>query len=1186
MNLDKETKKDSKEIIEMIKKSSNSYKKEQKNVSMKKHSKSPKNISKKMSPKKKERLNEKILEMLEKMEILMKKKGDIFVSRIYLKAQNTILSETEDITDVEQLKGKPNIGPSIIAKAEEYVNTGTLAILEKEKEDPVNILTEIHGIGPKKAKDLVEKGIKKIEDFKGREDELLNNVQKLGLKYYEDINKRIPRNEIDEFKSIFDKEFKKVAEEDSKYEIVGSYRRGAKTSGDIDVIITSKNQDVFKNFVDSMRETGIILEILSYGNTKALVIAKMKDKPTARRVDFMYSTPEEYPFAILYFTGSKAFNTVMRGHALKLGVSLNEHGFYEKQKGKEKGEKLKKIMNSEEDIFEFLHLKYKKPEHRIDGRSIETTIPIIEENKNTEKNSPSCYNSCETVPNGQCATGCSPSWTSNKLIKTRNFCTCNIEGIDCKVHICNEQEKLEKILKQSKEKKKRTKKEPKEKKAPGEKRKYTRKIKIDKREPGSKTPEKILKIDANELPEIVPIIKYEEMKEKKSKNDKGSQKAKLNLTKKRRINIVKDNIDNNMDADRAKLLFDKLTKEGFTAIENLDENELENMIKVANDKYYNKEPLATDNEYDIVKEYLERKFPRNQVVKEIGAKVKKFKVTLPYEMPSMDKIKPDTNALPNWKGKYKGPYVLSCKLDGVSGMYSTEGEEAKLYTRGDGKIGQDITHLLNVLNLPNTNGHVVRGEFIILKSVFEEKYSKKFANARNLVSGIINSKTIDDKAKDLHFVAYEVIKPELKPTDQMKLLQELNFKVVKNQLEKDITNDLLSDILLDWRNNYEYEMDGVIVANDKIHMRKSGNPDHAFAFKMVISDQLAEAKVIDVLWTPSKSGFLKPRVRIEPIRLGGVTIEYATGFNGNFIETNKIGVGATITIIRSGDVIPYIKSITVPAEQAKMPDVPYHWNDTHVDIILDDVSQDVTVLEKNITAFFTTLGVDGLSAGNVKRLMKAGFNSVPRILHMKKEDYENVEGFKEKMINKIYNGIQDKIKSATLIDIMVASNLFGRGIGMKKIKPIMETYPNILTTTENDQQKMEMLMTVPNIGKENAKSFVENIDKFKSFLKEAKLESKLDSKSTQQSKKSSEKKESINKNHPLYSKKIVMTKVRDKYIIEQLEKIGAIMENTMSKSTDILIVKSHDDDSNKVKKAKEMKLPIFTPAEFVKKYDL
>ena len=78
----------------------------------------------------------------------------------------------------------------------------------------------------------------------------------------------------------------------------------------------------------------------------------------------------------------------------------------------------------------------------------------------------------------------------------------------------------------------------------------------------------------------------------------------------------------------------------------------------------------------------------------------------------------------------------------------------------------------------------------------------------------------------------------------------------------------------------------------------------------------------------------------------------------------------------------------------------------------------------------------------------------------------------------------------------------------------------------------------------------------------------------------------IKKDHILNGKKIVMTKVRDKYIIEQLEKVGATLENNISKNTDILIVKSYDDVSNKVNKAKEMKLPIFTPADFVKEYDL
>ena len=184
--------------------------------------------------------------------------------------------------------------------------------------------------------------------------------------------------------------------------------------------------------------------------------------------------------------------------------------------------------------------------------------------------------------------------------------------------------------------------------------------------------------------------------------------------------------------------------------------------------------------------------------------------------------------------------------------------------------------------------------------------------------------------------------------------------------------------------SYTYEIDGIIVADDNIHPRTSGNPKHAFAFKMVLSDQVAEAHVVDVLWSPSKDGYLKPRVQIVPVKLG-VTITYVTGFNGSFIETNKIGIGAVIMLVRSGDVIPYIKSVSVPAEKPKMPDIKYIWNETHVDIMLKDKSQDSTVLEKNITGFFKGLEVDGLG-GNVTKIVNAGFDSIPKVLHMSKDD--------------------------------------------------------------------------------------------------------------------------------------------------------------------------------------------------------
>ena len=621
--------------------------------------------------------------------------------------------------------------------------------------------------------------------------------------------------------------------------------------------------------------------------------------------------------------------------------------------------------------------------------------------------------------------------------------------------------------------------------------------------------------------------------------------------------------------------------EGINALENIPEQRYVTIIQKANDAYYNNKPLMTDNEFDIVKEYFEKKFPNNPVLQTIGAPITKNKVSLPYNMPSMDKIKPDTDALDKWMKKYTGNYVLSCKLDGVSGMYTTEDNTQKLYTRGDGTIGQDITHLLPALNLPKVKDIVVRGEFIISRTKFEEKYKSRFANPRNLVAGIINSKTIDNKIHDMDFVAYEVIKPVLCPSDQMKLLEKYGFNTVRNLQMATLTNELLSQLLIDWRSNYEYEIDGIIVSNNKKYARTEKNPEHSFAFKMVISDQVAEAKVVDVIWNASKSGYLKPRVRIEPIHIGGVKIEYATGFNGKFIESNKIGIGAVIQLIRSGDVIPYIKSVTTEAEQAKMPNVPYHWNETNVDIILDNIEDDTTVKEKNITSFFVGIQVEGLSTGNVKRLMNAGYDSILKIIHMKKEDYEGIEGFQTKMINKIYNGIQERLKESTLVEIVAASNLLGRGIGKRKLEPIFEKYPNLFTLLISNEELKVMLLSVNGIGEENARSIVENMKKMKTFLAEANLLYKL---CNEQSKQTIKTKKSQVDDHILNGKNIVMTKVRDANIISELSKYGGKLENTITKNTFVLITKSHDDVSSKIKKANELGIPIRTPLEFTKKY--
>ena len=978
------------------------------------------------SSKNMKRYNEELISILNEIDDLLSKKGEHFRAKAYRQASESIIIYEGDIVTVEDLKNIPKIGKTTLNKLSEYINTGKIVMLDNERNDPINILTKVYGIGPKKAKEFVDKGINSIEDLK-KNTELLNNAMKIGLTYYEDIEKRIPRDEIDIYKEVFGNVFSKVTPPNSSFEIVGSYRRNAKTSGDIDLIITNKDNDhnAFIKFIDALIEEEIIIEVLSRGNSKSLTITKIDDKP-ARRVDFLYASPDEYPFSILYFTGSKIFNTIQRQRALKLGYTLNEHGLYHIENGK-KTTKVEKVFETEKDIFKFLGMEYIEPQNRIDSRS----------------------------------------------------------------------------------------------------------------------------------------VKYIAHKKRKININKTLKKSKKSL--------IRDNID----------LF---KKEGISILKTLSEDELSNMLRQANNAYYcDSIPIMNDNEYDILRETTLSMYPENEAALEghtnCNMDVDKKKVTLPYEMWSMDKIKPDTNALSNWQTKYTGPYVLSCKLDGVSGLYSTEGDESKLYTRGNGKIGQDVSHLIPYLNLPKDKNVVLRGEFIIKKSVFETNYKEKFANPRNFVAGVINQKKLEpEKYNNIDFVIYEVIKPSLKPSEQFAYAESLNnINIVKYVNHEKINNNLLSDLLVEWRNNYDYEIDGVICIDDKIYERISGNPEYAFAFKMVLSDQIAEAKVLDVIWTPSKDGYLKPRVQIEPIVLGGVTIEYATGFNAKFIKDNSIGIGSLIKLVRSGDVIPHIVEVIQSSSEPMMPKEKYIWNETEVDIMLENKEINETVINKTITGFFKIIGVEGLSTGNIKRIITAGYNSIPKIIRMTKDDFLKVEGFKDKLATKISNGIAEKIKSTSLPELMQATNIFGRGFGAKRFKVILTAEPDILTSQISNEEKVNKVKMISGMAEKTANKFVKYIDEFLKWVTEAGLEYKLNENQVVN--------ETVDINHPLYNKKIVMTGFRDNDLIEQFKQVGADMSSNVNKNTYLVIVKDKNISTGKLDEARKLNITIMTPDEVINAYN-
>ena len=986
--------------------------------------------------KKAKRWNEDFLKVLEELADIMQRQGEPFKARAYQNAQETIMTYEKDIHTLDQIKDLPGIGKTIASKLEEYIQTGTLRILERERANPVNLLTKVYGIGPKKADELVKADIKTIADLRAHPEQL-NDVQKIGLQYFEAIETRIPRQEIDAYKKILTPLFQATTPAGSRLEIVGSYRRGAQNSGDIDIITTGADANVMKKFMDRLIAEKIVIEILSRGKTKSLTIARLPQS-IARRVDFLYTPPEEYAFALLYFTGSKIFNTVQRHRALQLGYSLNEHGLYKMENGK-KGAKLTEPFPSEQAIFTFLKMQYKEPRERIDGRAVQLLtepIPLVEQ-----------------------------------------------------------------IV------------EP--------------------------------------IAEPIPLVE---------------QKKKTKTLKNKTINAQAQ-------------MFVAFKKSGIQALIMLSEEQLSELIHAANDAYYCKQtPLLSDNEYDILREYTLDKYPTNQAAlagHTQCAITEKNKVQLPYEMWSMDKIKPDTDALAKWKQTYTGPYVLSCKLDGVSGLYSTEGGLAKLYTRGNGIVGQDISHLIPYLRLPPVKNRVVRGEFIVKKAVFQAKYSQDFANPRNFVAGIINQKKPDPlRCADVDFVVYELLQPPMKPSKQLAAIAQAGFQVVQHTTTTSLTNQLLSDFLIKWRAEYAYEIDGIICINDQIYPRQTGNPAHAFAFKMVLSDQIAEAKVVGVIWTASKDGYLKPRVQIEPIQLGGVKIEYATGFNAKFITENKIGVGALIRLTRSGDVIPHIIAVVQPATEPQMPLVPYEWNATHVDILLQNKADDATVKEKNITYFFTNLEVDGLGAGNVKKIIAAGFDTVPKILSMTETDFLQVAGFKQKMAQKIKESIVEKVGKATLPELMHATNLFGRGFGVKKFQLILMAEPTILRNSMPD--KVQRVSRIEGMAKKTAEQFIAQIPVFLDFLKETQLLGKLQAETTQNK----------DQSHPLYGKQIVLTGFRDKALLEKLQAIGAEQGSAVRKNTFVVLIKEPTEETSKTLEAKAMGIPIMTPMEFIAKYNL
>ncbi len=1011
--------------------------------------------------------------MLSTMTDIMTKKRETFRAKAYQKAYESVAGLTWDVRgteeDMSRLAALPGVGATILVKLREFIAAGTLQVIEEERNNPVTVISEVYGIGPEKAKKLVAAGITSIaelQQYAAQQPGEFNKSQLAGLRHHADIIQRIPRAEIAVYEQLFQEVVQNVIRASNvRLQIVGSYRRGAATSGDIDVIITSSDASVYAKFLDELLRRGIIIEVLSRGNTKCLVITRLGGGgATARRVDFLFTPPEEYAYAILYFTGSKLFNIAMRNHILEMGYTINEHRMIPVGGGVEIS------AATEEDIFRFVGLEYRAPGDRVDGRSVSVVR--------------------------RCAPPLGAPEVANVI---QNFRAGGVKQL-------------------------------------------------------RKVPAKII-----------------------------SQ-----------------------------------------------------VITTADDAYHNTEnPLLTDGEYDVIRGYADANVAG--VAGKVGAPVTDGDdVVLPFVMPSLDKIGDVGKWLQREIGRCGGEHlrdmdiVVSCKLDGCSILYDArEGGALALYTRGGGIYGKDVSACLRYLSphmFPKIYNVVIRGELILSRKSFaaiRELTGDKYSSSRNAVVGIM--KKICGCVKDgvplpkdvaacvpmVEFVGYELVYPTMHPVTQMTTLSAMFTAsgggagagggvvphVIATVAEASDPN-WNSRVLLNWREQGKYDMDGIVmwlnvecpavegqavvgagVGAGKVSMLK-----HKIAFKLATADQRAETRVLDVIWTPSRYGYAKPRIQVEPVTISGCEFNYATGNNARFIVDNKIGPGAVVVLARNKDVIPGIVEVLSPAGCGLLPpDGTYSWTSTGADIVISgDIAADPDVITKRIVHFFTTIGVEGLKAATARKFVDAGYVSVADIVGLSADEIAAVPGIGKGNAVTLHGRIRGCITSATPVQLMIGSQAFGRGLG-SKLGDILSTFPDVFCGRGRGRGvTVAEIASIDGIGEGTAAQFIEGIPAFKEFVCDI---GRRDVVASVASVAASAASAAGVVGGKLAGVHVVVTGgFADKSLKSVIESAGGIIEKSVTRAATVLISKNKG--STKDAEAERKGVPIMTEEEFKLKYGL
>ena len=594
-----------------------------------------------------------------------------------------------------------------------------------------------------------------------------------------------------------------------------------------------------------------------------------------------------------------------------------------------------------------------------------------------------------------------------------------------------------------------------------------------------------------------------------------------------------------------------------------DKKDFLSVLNKVSDEYYNSSSTALkDPEFDTLVSMYEKQF--NEEYSYLGSK---GDIKLPIFMPSLNKVK-DNHALGLYKKRCESDsYVVSDKIDGLSLLVVIKNGNVKLYTRGDGEYGKDVTNIFDHIDIGKAtilqSDHIVRGEIVMPLENFK-KHSNLYSNPRNLVAGVVNSKEKNPYVlNSVKFIAYSYYtEKNLRTEDMFKFLKHMGYYTPNFEVVKTIKEENLRDLLNKRKVEAEYEIDGLVISSQEyIYENSKENPKMTVAFKSL--GETKEVKVLDVEWNVRKYNYLKPRVKTEPVYFGNVKVQYFSGYNAKYIKDNNIGVGTILLVTRSGDVVPDILSVVTPTE-ALIPKEECHWSSSGLELISDENNSDINLISR-LVSFFTVCNIKGMKEGIIKKIVEGrGIKDENEFFGITKEDVLSVDGFKDKSAENVINCINELKGKICITDTMVACGIF-QGFGEKKIHKIISETRDVLPYCVNDiiVDKKELVYQILRIGGFNttAEKFVNHLDEFKEYYKRVKS--------------------AFGAPKPIVISKVEITgKIycfsgfRDAKLKVRLMDEGNCVVDTLTKEVNILVVKDINETSSKIEKARKYGIEI------------